>query len=361
MSHYVLIAALQPGSNVDDELTARLAKYDENREVPPYRDYEEMEAKDFWWYRSIRDDAKAVATNDHSVLRAYDPNTIGFSSASTTDTPEQQWEKLRADAEIYNSLPDPITWGPLVAAYNAKYPSDDPMLYDADVDAAYTYSTYNPDSKWDWYQVGGRWSYYFPYRTNLSPGDQADLVFGSGWPRGEIPGKRFHCEGGPKKFLDLEALRATKEEEAAAEYDKYKVFAANYPAARPWSAFVEEFTELPNGKDKWAVRDRVREVYQAQPLIAAQRNHEDYRWAFECTVDKFSVDRADYLADARRDAIPGFALLTLDEQWVAPGTMGMFGFSDDTPEGRAEYKGWANDYIDGLPEDAILVAVDLHI
>lgn len=361
MSHYVLIAALPPGSNVDAELTTRLAKYDEGLAVLPYRDYEESAPEDFWWYRSIQGDAKAVAENDHSVLKAYDPNTIGISSASSRETPGQQWEKIVADAEIYNSLPTPITWGPLVAAYNAKYPSDDPLLYDADTDAAYTYSTYNPDSRWDWYQVGGRWSYYFPYKTDLDYQEEHHLIFGNGWPRGEVEFKPFHCEGGEKRLLDLEKLRADKENEAALEYDKYKEFSADYPAARPWSTYVDEFADLPNGKDKWAVRDRVREVYNAQPLIAALNAHPNYRFAFECLVEKFSVERGDYLAAARRDAVPGFALLTLDGQWVAPGKMGMFGVSDDTPEGRAEFKDWANTYIDSLPEDTLLVAVDLHI
>jgi len=30
----------------------------------------------------------------------------------------------------------------------------------------YTYSTYNPNSKWDWYQVGGRWTGYFKLKEN---------------------------------------------------------------------------------------------------------------------------------------------------------------------------------------------------
>ena len=32
------------------------------------------------------------------------------------------------------------------------------------------YSTYNPDSKWDWWEVGGRWSGYF----YVKPGTPAD-------------------------------------------------------------------------------------------------------------------------------------------------------------------------------------------
>ena len=30
------------------------------------------------------------------------------------------------------------------------------------------FSTYNPDSKWDWYQMGGRWDNAIPYNTCLS-------------------------------------------------------------------------------------------------------------------------------------------------------------------------------------------------
>ncbi len=369
MSHFVMIAALPPGSDVDSELASRLAPYDENMQVDEYPDFEDKtRPEDHWYYTHLRDRARAVAENDHSAIKPYNPNTIGWSSAETRETPEAQWAEFLKDAERFNSLPTPVTWPALIEVHNAEYyPEDNDethssrLQYDAESDRAFTWSTYNPESKWDWYQIGGRWSYYFPYRTRIAVNDEMSLIQGSGWPRNEVPSKLFHCEGGRKGLLDLECLRRDKEDEAAREYDKYKRFAEQFPAARPWAEFVEEFIDMPSGAEKWAVRDRARTVYSSQPLIQALRDHPDYRFNFGCLVEQFKITREEYLAKARREAVPGYALLTLDKEWIAPGTMGMFGSSDDTDESMIAYKEFANGYIDGLPDDVILVAVDLHI
>jgi len=379
MSHFVLIAALPADTqDIEGELADRLAPFDEGKEVEPYRDYEKGEAADFWWYTSLKGDAKAAAETDHSSLKPYEPNGIGISSASSRKTPEEQWEEILRDAEVFHTLPDPITWEALTAAYNRYYcegfPHSDstPQLYDPEEGRMYSMSTYNPDSKWDWYQIGGRWSDYFPVNANavlaeslvesLLPSGRYSLIRGErSWALDSVSPKPNHVDGGVKKLLDLAKLRDDKEKEAAEEYDKYQAFAADYPKAQGWSEFLKEFTDLPGGDTKWAVRDRVREVYRSQPLIRALDDAPEFRYAFECQVDKFSVPREEYLRVARRDAVPGFALFTLDEKWVAPGEMGWFGFSTDDDESRAEFKDWANEYIDNLPDDTILVAVDLHI
>lgn len=371
MSHFVLITALPPDSDVEGELASRLAPYDENKEVPDYKSFEDEERpEDYWYYRHLKERARAVAEQDHSAIKPYDPDTIGWSSASTTETPEEQWTEFVKDANRFNLLPTPITWPALIDAYNDEYyrVTDEEdhhysrLHYDAEADRAYSWSTYNPDSKWDWYQIGGRWSYYFPVKADVTTSQfYRELIHGSGWPRNEVPLKEWHCEGGPKKFLDLAKLRDDKGQEAADEYDKFKAFAADYPAARAWSEFVAEFEDMPNGKEKWAVRDRVREVYRTQPLMAAMHDHPDYRFMWDCPVMKFAPTREEYIEKARNDAVPGYAMLTLENEWVAPGEMGMFGFSSDTPEGMAEFKRHANEYIDNLDEDVILVAVDLHI
>jgi hypothetical protein len=379
MSHFVLIAALPAGTrDIQEELADRLAPYDENNEVEPYRDYEQGEAADHWWYRALKDDHEAALANDHSKIKPYEPDQLGLSSASSRETPEEQWAGVLRDAEVFRSLPDPVTWEALTAAYNRyycegfPYSDSEPHLYDAGQERMYTLSTYNPESKWDWYQIGGRWSDYFPVNEEevetairlrgLFPVQLNALISGErSWTLDNVAVKHDHVDGGEKRFLDLERLRSDKEKEAAEEYDKYQAFAANYPKATGWSEFLKEFIDLPGGDSKWAVRDRVREVYRAQPLIRALDETPEFRFAFECLVDKYSVSREDFLHAARRDAVPGFATLTLDKEWVAPGEMGMFGMSTDDPEGRAQFKDWTNEYIDNLPEDTILVAVDLHI
>lgn len=68
-----------------------------------------------------------------------------------------------------------------------------------------------------------------------------------------------------------------------------------------------------------------------------------------------------YAEKARAGAVPGFALVTTHGQWMAPGQMGWFGATDASDDSRAGYWKTANAYIEALPDDAWLVAVDCHI
>lgn len=58
------------------------------------------------------------------------------------------------------------------------------------------------------------------------------------------------------------------------------------------------------------------------------------------------------LAEARDRAIAGFALLTMEGEWREP---------NEAPESKDAYYRQANAYIEALPEDAVLVNVDIHI
>lgn len=382
MSHFSLIVAL-PGDtlNVEEELEKRLEPFNENRSVEPYRDYEYSKAEDFWWYRSIKRDAEVVANQDHSVIRPYNPDLLGFSSAESRDTPEQQWADVERDAAVYNSLPNPVTWETLVAAYNRYYceghPYSDgtPMYWEAETDRAYTMSTYNPLSKWDYWRIGGRWPRYFPLKnpeswdvrligTPLSwewrdTYSQTDRDARDALPEGWV-------EGGPKGLLDFEVKRKAEEDRVRKEYEEFMAFVRGtgwtLEETKGWSEFLEELDRLDDGEDRKGWIDRLREVYRAQPLVAAFKEHRDYRFTWGCLIDKYKKTSLEELVRlARIEAVPGYALLTLEQEWKAPGEMGWFGMSTDNDEDRIAYKEWANEYLDNLPDDTILVVLDLHI
>lgn len=369
MSHFSLIVALPAGSDVEEELARRLAPYDENTEVEPYPSYEGGTAEDFWWYKSLKKDAEAVANNDHSKILPYEPDSVGISSAYSQKTPAVQWAEFIRDAEVYNRLPNPVTWEALVDAYNDyycdgnPYSDGEPLCYELETDRAYTLSTYNPESKWDYWRIGGRWGRYFPVKEVFYL-DSRLIVTDLSWewrdaPEQDQPPFDF-VEGGPKRFLDLDRLRDVKEKEAAKAYDDFHEFAKDYPKARGWRSLVDETDALPADEQRGAI-DRCRQVYRAQPLVQAMNEHPKYRRWFGCPLDEYNGDRDEFLAKARRDAVPGYALLTLDKEWVAPGEMGWFGMSSDDTETQKAYKDAANEYIDGLDDDVILVVLDLHI
>lgn len=65
------------------------------------------------------------------------------------------------------------------------------------------YSTYNPKSKWDWYQLGGRWS---GLKINLKVGAKSGIVGKASWMTPDIKGYDAALKG------DIDFNTTTKEQ-----------------------------------------------------------------------------------------------------------------------------------------------------
>lgn len=314
MSHFTAIVALpaiEP-SKIPDALASALAPFDEDLATEPRRSYLEDWSNDYGnalSYYGENPDRKPVALDELDVIA-------------------------------------------VLSAYMGE-----PVSLDGDGETAryYTITTYNERSKWDWYQVGGRWSDYFVHRAE-SVTDPRLIVGEKSWSNKGEPRKPYRCDGGPRELLDFEALRDAKGLEAAAKYDKWTALIDGLPAAKPWAYFRDQHAATP---DAYMI-DRAREDYHAQPVYQAANASEDFRW-FTDVIGHFDHSRDEHIDIARTGAVPGYALLTLDGQWIEAGEMGWFGMSGETEDSRAEYLKCANSYLDDLPGDTVLVAVDCHI
>jgi hypothetical protein len=310
MTHFIVLACLEdPG-----QLSEMLAPYDENREAAPYRSYEDGLPEEHWAVKSLRAEGK---------------------------------------------LPDgPLTWQQVADAVNVAYcqgadDEGDHLFLDEDTDRAYMMSTRNQQSKWDWYTVGGRWGGSLRYK----PGHAGEVLMPEqSWSSPEkFP--FFGCDGGPKRALDLEKVRQDAEDEARTLYREYQGLVAGLPEAVPFSVFAGMVSE-----GSGYTIERARQEYHSQ-LRVARLNAEGspFRWSSKDVLEVFSVSEDEHARRQRDQAVPGYALLTTDGEWMAPGTMGWFGMSDDGPDDRAAYLRAANAYVDSLPDDAWLVVVDCHI
>ena len=376
MSHFVVLVAMEPTDDPESQLAKMLAPYDEGMEVDEYKDYEEGPAENYWPYTSVKRTAAEVANNDRSSVRPYKPQEFGISSAyDTKRTEDQQWADLQKEAAAFETaFSNPPTWPEIVAYANERwYPEGETeenrssyMHYDAEQDRAYTWSTYSPDSKWDWYQIGGRWSGYFPVKQPIVSEDLGDLIHGRrSWTNQDQPREAFTVDGGPVRLLDLELLRDRKGIEAGERYDAYQALVQDLPEALPFRLFSEDAqgrVELTDNRQEInEIWDEARAAFGRQPRVEAARNSEEFRFSFECLITEFSVSREFYVETARNAAVPGYALVTTDGSWVAPGKMGWFGMSSDSEEDMAMFKAKANGYVEGLDPDTLLIAVDCHI
>lgn len=302
MSHFTVVVACKHPAMLD----VLLAPYDENTQVAPYREYQDSEPEKFW---------------------AYD--------------------QFRAEGLI----PEHPTWAEFAEAYNAKYGEEDGNagLLVTEDGKPYEMSTYNPESKWDWWTIGGRWTGYFRFHK-----EHAKVVL-----RGEpglmtSPSDWDHCDGGPKYALDLERMRKEAGEKARKRYHEYQELVKDTPEAMTWKSFTD------NISDSYTINN-ARQEYHSQPRIAKLEGTEFAGFFSEDSAEEFAVNEDKYALRAERAAIPGYALVTPDGHWMAPGKMGWWGMASDEGEDRAKYLEKVNSYIDSLPDDMWLIQVDCHI
>lgn len=374
MSHYVLTVCMHEPEDGDLEkaLGKLLAPYDENKEVESYRRYEdESTPEEFWAYQSLKRSAEEVANDDRSSVKPYKPNEYGWSSAYDTERTEpQQWADIQKEAEDFAGMSIPPTWPEVIEYANARWFPEglnegnvsEFLQYEEETDRCYTISTYNPKSKWDWYQVGGRWSDYFATRTDLTPEQAQKLIRGSrSWASApEELSKQNWVDGGPKGLLDFHYMRSLKESEAEDNWNEYHALVDGLPAAHTWTYCRDKMwpKDIQAARSYYNSQSRVQAVREVQKfssffgpcLIETYGNDEGAYWTREALVEK-----------ASREAVPGFSLLTLEGEWKEPGEMGWFGMSGETDDEKLAFKTEASKYLDNLADDVLVISVDLHI
>lgn len=210
----------------------------------------------------------------------------------------------------------------------------------------------NPNAKWDWFQIGGRWSGYYPVvaGTEIRTGEpgvgdnkpeagHSDIVkvaeidmakvavaetkaaekFWAEWQR-YLAGEKFGAFEGPRsRALDIGLLDVVREPIATP---------APGTRVRSWETVV-----APN--------DERRHWSDVMKLVTRDEFFREYM----CFFDELST----------------YAALD-DAGWSQPGRMGCFASSDATADSRRKYLAeFSPRFIEGCGPDDLLVAVDCHI
>lgn len=146
MSHFCVYVFHDAETSVDE----LLAPFDENITLEPYVEYtkEQVIAK-------VRKDIEDFKNSERYKEYLADPvkykESWGHNETHIKYLEEEFPKRLNwTDEECYES--------------EAKYYREDNMV----TEDGSLLSTYNPKSKWDWYQVGGRWS-------GTIPGDEVQM------------------------------------------------------------------------------------------------------------------------------------------------------------------------------------------
>jgi len=269
------------------------------------------------------------------ILAPYQENNMG-------DCPQQFLEFHDADEP---ELKEGETREKVMAHDGYKQHPDDPKRWGY---------WENPNKKWDWWVIGGRWRGYYPIKTggtpivgapgsfdNESNGgsdvvtiDQIDMDRVATKEREAFEafkaervklfaGVEFGPFDGPRrKMFDFGLLRVEQDPTRELQPDEVQV-------GKPWGPGRPKTG--PGGTDAW--RD-VAKVLTDDQL-------EKYRCAFNPLQTYAAVD---------------------DYGWYQPGQMGWFGISDHTPDSYLSYaEAFQKSFIHKTGPKDLLVIVDCHI
>lgn len=282
--------------------------YNENTEVPRYRDYLSQRAK----ASEIQTVTKPLEKHEATLDKRYeDPPTPRERTGGDTGTVDQAtWERYVNEYEMaWENIAALYTDEEVAAAYNTYWTKEDSggerLYVDTEVGARghehirpagqtsiYRWSTYNPQSKWDWWTIGGRWAGTLRLKSG-------------GW-------RIVNTKGWDATWWSENGWASSDSAEIFTEDEKAKT---TLPTDGEW---------VPAGLDVAFARDI------------------DWDHMFE-------------------DGPPGHAYLDAAEGWMENSKLIWFGMSTDGQHQEDEWGRRFHAWVDALPEDAVIVAVDYHI
>lgn len=207
----------------------------------------------------------------------------------------------------------------------------------------------NPNAKWDWYQIGGRWSDKLPVKTEL------ETVIGDrSWSNESEPRKTNHADGCRLNNINWDHIAAESEVRLYKFWEEWQAFAAG-----------KKFGFFSGPRDR-AVDIGLVECKDANELAGDEWRTS--KWERQTTpgVDRFDVLKKISLEDLQTTYVAAFNNLAtyaaLDGNgWRAPGKMGWFGVSSDEPEDKMAFLNAFNAWLRGGDQNDWLVIVDCHI
>jgi len=256
----------------------------------------------------------------------------------------------------------------------------------------------NPNAKWDWYQLGGRWKGFFKVKNdNIKDNNWYKEFLTLGFTDGEINyfvnlyrndenkfykivekynGKSRYIENYTiklnnliyvdqafKKDIDFDFIINKAGFDAKERYEKVEsLFNWKIPKLEYfWKDIVDEKNEKFNS----LTVDEKRELYHNQDgmkKLSELRN--DKMISEDCkslviwmNLEDYQISKEEYIRKAKNNAISTFAVIK-DGKWYEKGKMGWWAcVSDEKENWNEEF----NNIILNLPDDVLLSIYDCHI
>jgi len=260
---------------------------------------------------------------------------------------EKEYKSFQQLRDDYHSMPaekqTTDAWKKHIAKYlelEEKYLKEiiaktksDPKCPDCKGKGKYM-TTYNPDSKWDWYQMGGRWSGFFKLTPNAKAKRKAfeakrlkatklasahigvkPFLLGALIGEGKIVDKIFDVDQCKKGDVDWKGMVEGNKQRSIDLFNEMKAKAMN--------------------EDKEVSPSNLEFIYGIKP---------------DQTVEEFAEEEAKVFT---------FAVVK-DGKWYQKGDMGWWGMTSNEKDDDKWIKEW-NKLVMSLPPDTLLTMYDCHI
>lgn len=345
MSHYTVLAAvdlpeldtenLSPNRlaiQVEDLLDDLLAPYEECPNDPDYLEFVDMEESARLEY--LTQTVLCVKMPDGRILPAYSGVFSALYEIYDGKVYKRRYGPLHHRKRTKKAKRIKLVDCPLRKQFpNLKdYMEDYCGYYYSEEEDAYGYY-HNPNAKWDWYEIGGRWPFRFLVKSDCTlalQGHRSFLLDGQ-YTRPAPDGYRW-VSITRKGDVQWEQMKQLALKEQVSVYKDYKrwfrtgAIPADIP---PFLRITEE------GIQDWNTL-----VYRKDDTL-------------ETYLRRAGLSRED------RYPFDTYALLG-NQGWEGFGDMGWFGISSNNLEER-EWQDKIQAFLAGLDDETFLVSVDCHI
>lgn len=218
----------------------------------------------------------------------------------------------------------------------------------------------NPNKKWDWWVVGGRWTGFF----RRKPGAEASLGrpgLQRMNPDYQDPDPNRYADQLHKRDVDLEGMREEARTKANETYDKFEEATRGLEVPPKWKDILERHGEerIEAAREEWHSYAWVKALQQADLMPWMVGVHDYY-----CVGNG---GREAFVAKKVAHTGVTFAVVKEEEtgsgkqpKWYEKGDMGWWGFVSDEKDESV----WNQEFqklLDSVPDDTLLTVVDCHI
>jgi hypothetical protein len=333
MSHFTVLVKLSAArlkihkGDVEAAVSDMLKPYQEEpEELSPYLEFKDCEEE-------LRHD---YTTSTVTAFRDLEGRLYSYN-----DRPKTPTDEIKVPAS---------TRYPTYAAYVKKYHG-----YEFHGERAGYW--HNPNAKWDWYSIGGRWSGFFPVKEGIVPTVGRPGTFDNKPEEGHADVTRFDA-------VDMAKVAQKSKEKAEAFWKEWQIWLEDPDDKRLDGFFGPRHRAIDLGlvdvvHGPAESTDNTKAIPWDRPGSHMDRGDERRAW----------TDVAKLMTRGDFTAVYGPAFYSLatyaaldDAGWHASGEMGWWGCSSDKPDDKVAFqKAFKEKFIESCAADDVLVIVDCHI